>query len=54
MLKVRGLLGQESGTDVVTASNAPDDTAINAIQDGRGNVPRNELLAAIDGLTDRQ
>lgn len=54
MLKVRGLLGLESGTDVVTGSNAPDDTAINAFQDGRGDVPRNELLAEIEGLTDPQ
>ena len=54
MLKVRGLLGLESGTDVVTGSNAPDDTAINAFQDGRGDVPRNELWAEIEGLADPQ
>lgn len=52
--KTRGIQAQEGEVDVDPGSNPIDDRMIDAVQDTRGDLSREELREEIRGLNDRQ
>lgn len=53
-VKLRGVQAQEAMTDPDPASNATDDNAIDALQEGSGDLSREEVREEIVGLDGRQ
>lgn len=54
IVKMRGLQAREGEVDVASGSNATDDNMIDAVQDTRGDLSREELREEIRGLNERQ
>lgn len=54
IFKVRGLQAREEEVDVAPGSNATDDNIIDALQETPWDLSRDEVVAEIEGLGDRQ
>jgi hypothetical protein len=54
IVKMRGLQAREGEVDERSGSNASDDRMIDAVQDTRGDLSREELREEIRGLNERQ
>ena len=54
IVKMRGLQAREGEVDVASGSNATDDNMIDAVQETRGDLSREELREEIRGLNERQ
>jgi hypothetical protein len=52
--QTRGVQARVGVTDPLPGSNPTDDRAVGAIQDGRGDLAREEIRQEIRGLDDRQ
>lgn len=53
ILKTRGLQAREGEVDVNPGSNATDDRTIDALQDTRGDLSREEVREELQGLSER-
>jgi hypothetical protein len=51
IVKLRSVQGRENVTDPQSGSNAPDDGEIDALQDGPGDLSREEIREEISGLS---
>jgi hypothetical protein len=54
VVKTRGLQAREGEVDPHSGSNATDDNVIDALQDTRGDLSRDEVRRELQGLDDRQ
>lgn len=53
IVKARGLQAREAEVDPLPGSNASDDNMLDAVQETRGDLSREELREELEGLHDR-